>query len=272
MTRTERIEEYLHDFFEHNIFEFEDFYRAVYDQREYGIYQLENGTEILNFLNNIHSNIEEKLKHERLIPHRFATPQNLLFYLGKFIDFINNERHIVDRLYAEEDTDWIISSLLTYIDKIVSAFAYAIELYDLEDENILLYQRVRYHLIKNDIKNFIDDLKSIFASVSYPILRESEGYYHANAFLILKLLGFKIDAEEPTNIGRIDAVIKLSRKIYIIEFKFSEDTDDSQEALDQILTKDYAAKYRIDSVDIFGLGISFNSKCRNIRNYKECIL
>lgn len=269
MTKIERIEQYLHEFFTYNIFEFTDFYRAVSEQRELGIYRLPKGDEILNFLNNIHFNIEENLNFERLIPHRFATPQNLLFYLQRFIDDINGDRHLVDSLYDGEDTDWIISSFTMYIEKILSAFEYAIEIYDLEDENVLLYQKLRYQLIKHNIDDFITDLKSIFANVSYEIVKQTEGYYHANVFLILKLLGFDIVPEESTNIGRIDAVIRFSRKIYIIEFKFSEDSDDSQEALDQILVKDYAAKFRIDNPDIYGIGISFNSKIRNIRAYKE---
>lgn len=73
MTKIERVEQYLHEFFTYKIFEFNDIYRAVYDQRDVGIYILPKGNEILNFLTNIHSNIEN-LSFERLIPHRFATP------------------------------------------------------------------------------------------------------------------------------------------------------------------------------------------------------
>lgn len=74
----------------------------------------------------------------------------------------------------------------------VAAFEYAIEIYDLEDENVLLYQQLRYRLIKHDISGFINDLSSIFANVSYEIIKKTEGYFHANVILILKLLGFKI--------------------------------------------------------------------------------
>lgn len=272
MNKIERIETYLHEFFKYNIFEFDIFYKSVYEQKEVGIYLLENGDGLMDFLRNIYSNIEEHLNFERLIPHRFATPQQLLHFLENFIKYINQERPIVDNLIKGEDTDWIISHFAAYLDKMVTAFEYAIEIYDLEDENVLLYQQLRYRLIKHDISGFIDDLSSIFANVSYEIIKQTEGYYHANVFLILKLLGFKIEVEQSTNIGRIDAVIHFTRKIYIVEFKFSDDTDNSQEALDQIITKDYAAKYRIDNVAIYGIGISFNSKIRGINNYKESIL
>lgn len=272
MNKIERIEIYLQEFFINNISGFNDFYIDVETHKHIGIYLLKNGGDLMDFLRSIYCNIEEHLNFERLIPHRFATPQHLLDFLENFIKYINEGRPIVDNLIMGEETDWIISNFVSYLDKIVAAFNYAIEIYDLEDENVLLYQQLRYRLIKHDISGFIDDLSSIFASVSYEIIKQTEGYYHANVFLILKLLGFKIEVEQSTNIGRIDAVIHFSRKIYIVEFKFSEDTDDSQEALDQIIEKDYAAKYRIDNVEIYGLGISFNSKIRGINNYKECLL
>jgi len=268
MNKVERIEKYLHEFVTYNFFELEDFYRNVYNQRREGIYLLPKGNEILDFLNNIHSNLQDKLNFERLIPHRFATPENLLYFLRCMIEYIEENRYLIDDQSNGYETDWIISNAIGFVQNILSAFNYAIEIYDLEDENILLYQQLRYYLIKGDVENFVLDLKSIFASVSYAIARETEGYYHANVFLILKLLGFRILPEETTNIGRIDAVIRFSRKVYIIEFKFSDNSDDSDEALNQIIEKEYGAKYRVEQVDVYGLGISFNKRIRNIRSYK----
>ena len=272
MNKIERIETYLQEFFKNNISDFNTFYIDVETHKHTGIYRLKNGGDLMDFLRSLHSNIEEHLNSEKLVPHRFATPQQLLDFLDNFITYIKENRQIVDQLINGEDTDWIISRFISYLNNLIAAFEYAIEIYDLEDENLLLYQQLRYRLIKHDISGFIDDLSSIFANVSYEIIKQTEGYYHANVFLILKLLGFKIDVEQSTNIGRIDAVIHFTRKIYIVEFKFSEDMDNSQEALDQIIAKDYAAKYRIDNVAIYGIGISFNSKIRGINNYKESLL
>ncbi|MXS71575.1 hypothetical protein GSF70_10130 [Flavobacteriaceae bacterium W22] len=70
----------------------------------------------------------------------------------------------------------------------------------------------------------------------------------------------------------MDAVIHFSRKIYVVEFKFSKNTDFSQETLNQIIEKNYVEKYRIDNVETFVLGIRFNSKIRDINNYKESLL
>lgn len=268
MTKLVRIEQYLYEFFEYNISDFNFFYQTTYDQRQSGVYKLENGNYILDFLSNVNSNIEERLKFSKLVPGSFTTPNELLDFLQNFKLYIDKHSHLLKEQDIDEDTSYIITHFVSYKNKILKAIDYAFEIYDLEDENILLYQQLRYHLIKEDVSSFIDDLKSIFSSVSYAITKESEGYYHANVYLILKLLGFEIIPEDTTNIGRIDCVIKFSNKIYILEFKFSIDSDDSQEALEQILVKDYASKYRIEGKPVFALGVSFNQNLRNIRNFK----
>lgn len=268
MTKLERIENYLHDFFEHNIFEFDHFYETTYAQRREGIYKLQNGDRIMNFLDDLHGNISERLNFHRLVPHRFTTPADLLSFLNAFKHEIIRKSVVLRENEINEDTSYIIIEAVTYKNKIIKAIDYVFELYDLEDEKLLLYQKLRYHLIAEDVPNFISDLKSIFSSVSYAIARESEGYYHANVYLILRLLGFEIIPEDTTNIGRIDSVIVFSNKIYILEFKFSADNDDSAAAFDQIIEKDYASKYRLENKPIFGLGISFNENLRNIRAYK----
>ncbi|GEC79698.1 PD-(D/E)XK nuclease domain-containing protein [Flavobacterium aquatile] len=268
MTRLNRIETYLNDFLENNIFELDLFYRTTQEQRQWGIYKLENGAEILDFLNSVNSNIEEHLKYPSLVPNRFTTPDELLTFLKNFKEYIEKNSYLLNENEINEKTSYIIRDFIEFKNKIIKAIDYTFEIYDLEDENILLYQQLRYHLIKENVHLFVEDLKSIFSSVSYAIAKESEGYYHANVYLILKLLGFEIIPEDTTNIGRIDCVIRFSNKIYILEFKFSLDSDDSQEALDQIIEKEYASKYKLEKKPIFALGISFNQNIRNIKNYK----
>lgn len=268
MTKIKRIEDYLYSFINNNIWEFDSFYRSTSEQRNYGIYKLENGSSILDFLGDLHYNIYEYLNFTRLIPDRFTTPEDLLQYLDSLKNYILKKNYLFSEDNINVDTNYIISHSVMYKNKILKAIDYCFQIYDLEDENILLYQQLRFHLIKEDVTSFINDLKSIFSSVSYAIAKETEGYYHANVYLILKLLGFDIISEETTNIGRIDSVIKFSNKIYILEFKFSEGDNDSEIAFNQIIEKDYASKYKIENKSIFGLGISFNQNIRNIRNYK----
>ena len=106
------------------------------------------------------------------------------------------------------------------------------------------------------------------ASLPYSINKISEGYYHSNVHIILKLLGFDINSEETTNIGRIDATIRFYDYIYIFEFKFDVKKDNSKEALQQIIEKKYSEKFEIDKKKIIAIGVSFSSEERNINGYK----
>jgi hypothetical protein len=133
---------------------------------------------------------------------------------------------------------------------------------------VIPYQELRYKLITKNVPDFIDILKSILASVSYAITKTQEGFFHSNVHLILKLLGFEIISEEQTNNGRIDSVIRFSDIIYIVEFKFNENEDLSNEALQQIKDKEYALKFAYEKKDILGIGVSFSKDNRNINGFK----
>ena len=83
-----------------------------------------------------------------------------------------------------------------------------------------------------------------------------EHYYHSIFYAFMNLLVFDIDAEVSVSGGRIDAVLELSDKVYIIEFKYEKcdnnaSVEEKQElfnkALDkgmmQIADRGYADKY-----------------------------
>ena len=84
-------------------------------------------------------------------------------------------------------------------------------------------------------------------------------------------LGFEsVEAEEKTNIGRMDISVKVKDDLYyIIELKLDES---AEKALKQIKEKRYYEKYEKKGSTIHLLGINFSSKERNIRDWKEEIL
>lgn len=157
----------------------------------------------------------------------------------------------------------MINELQRIKDDLIAMVDYVKKIYD-EEEAFIPYQELRFQLITKNIHGFVATLKSIMASVSYAIAKVKEGHFHSNVHVILKLLGFEIIAEETTNMGRIDAVIRLSDLIYIIEFKFGKDKDLSPEALQQIKDKRYAEKFLIERKEIVGVGVSFDEGNRNI--------
>lgn len=117
-----------------------------------------------------------------------------------------------------------------------------------------------------DMDRFVRELKPLFASIPYPIfMSDKEAYYHSIIYLALRLNGASVKAEDPTNIGRIDAVLETRDKIYIMEFKVGAGSE--QEAIAQIKDKKYYEKYLGKGKKIVLMGIGFDPGKRNIGNY-----
>ena len=81
-------------------------------------------------------------------------------------------------------------------------------------------------------------------------------------------MGMKVRAEEQTNVGRIDLVLELEKIIYIFEFKIDQRV---KQALQQIETKKYKEKYITLKKEIGAVGVAFNSKTRNISDWKAVV-
>lgn len=122
-------------------------------------------------------------------------------------------------------------------------------------------------LLKGKVDDFIELLKVMFANIAYPIqpgresgISDMEKYYHSMFYLVLKLLGYNIEAEVVTAAGRIDSVIETPEFVYVLEFKLS----DAAAALSQIQSKNYHQKYLGTGKQIVLLGIGFDAQLRNI--------
>lgn len=267
-TSLQRVEKYIFDFISSRIDNLNSFYYSTVQTKRTGIYNLKHGVELMILLDNIHGNIQEQFWSKNLVPQKFVTPDHLFKALNAFKEYLNQQETILMANYQGEETNYIITELIQLKNDIINMIEYSKEIYDVED-TIIPYKELRYTLIKQNIPEFINLLKSILASVSYAIVRASEGYHHSNVHLILKLLGFEIISEETTNVGRIDAVIRFIDTIYIIEFKFSDSEDESDLAVTQILEKKYSEKYYVEKKKIIGIGISFSEKDRNINGFKE---
>jgi len=231
-----------------------------------GIYNLKYGTRLMDLLISIHGNVEEELYFEHLIPHKFVTPDSLFEYLSNFKKYLNDNQKLIDANFANESTPYEIVKIQSIKTDLVSMIDYAKSIYDYEN-SIVPYQELRFKLISGNIPDFIKILNSILASVSYAITKAREGYFHSNVHLILKLLGFEIVSEDMTSKGRIDAVIRFTDIIYIIEFKFGFKEDLSNVALKQIKDNKYADKFLIEHKKVVGIGVSFSSETKNINAF-----
>ncbi|MCP5108114.1 MAG: ATP-binding protein [bacterium] len=138
--------------------------------------------------------------------------------------------------------------------------------YTQKDMNVgtRILERINEAVEAGDMDRFIQEIKSMFASIPYHIfIGEREAYYHSIIYLALSLSGAVVKSEDPTNIGRIDAVVETGNKIYIMEFKMGGE----QEALAQIKKMKYYEKFLGSGKEVVLMGIGFDPEKRNIGNY-----
>lgn len=122
-----------------------------------------------------------------------------------------------------------------------------------------------FALQSNDLAGFFDSLAVFFANIDYDLQINQEKYYQTIFYLIFLLLGVRVSAEVKTNRGRIDAVIVLSDRIFLFEFKLDGSAD---EALAQIKETDYPQKYGGRGIPVTLVGANFDSTKRIVTEWK----
>ena len=119
-------------------------------------------------------------------------------------------------------------------------------------------------LTKPDLDTFFKALQVFFAKFPYHLHTNTEKHYQGVFFSVLSLIGADITVEEPTNNGRIDAVIETNTHIMIIEFKLN---GTAESALKQISQKNYYQKYLLSNKEIVLIGVQFDMQERNIAQW-----
>lgn len=119
-------------------------------------------------------------------------------------------------------------------------------------------------LKSEDINKFCEILYYFFVELPYVIHENltKEKYFQNVFYLIMVMLGAEIDVEVETNVGRIDTVINTKNKIYLIEFKINKP---ASQAIKQIIKKKYYEKFISKKKKIILVGISFDTKIKNIK-------
>jgi len=139
-----------------------------------------------------------------------------------------------------------------------------------EDVAETAYWRIKESLRTGDLQDVPGILKALFASIPYQLHVDREAYYHSIFLAILIILGFNTDAEVSTAKGRIDAVLELDDKVYILEFKYKgcePDTSQAEkqklfekaleEGMMQIKDRGYARKYAQSGKNIYLAAFAF---------------
>lgn len=123
--------------------------------------------------------------------------------------------------------------------------------------------QLKTSLLSNDLVTFFQVLQALFASLSYN-MKVNESFFHSHIHLILKVLGFHVESEYETNIGRIDSVVESEKYIHIFEFKLN----DASVAISQILEKKYFQRFLGSQKKIILVGVALDAKEKNISDWK----
>ena len=140
-------------------------------------------------------------------------------------------------------------------------------------QNIIF--KLQKALFEGKPEDFVPNLKPIFADLSYEmhpkdqgdpekLFARWEGYFQSITVLIVKFLGVNVQSEVSKSKGRIDAVFETPKFIYIIEFKLD---GTAEQAMNQIKDKDYPASFLTKGKKVFLIGIAFDSKERNVKQW-----
>lgn len=117
------------------------------------------------------------------------------------------------------------------------------------------------------IEQFIETIRRWYAGIPYSITdkNQNEQLYQSLIYAALMGYGADVSAEEQTSDGRMDIVLRLPDVIYIIELKYGKTAD---EAIAQILSKDYAARFASDARPIVAVGLNISQDRRTIDDWK----
>ena len=125
-------------------------------------------------------------------------------------------------------------------------------------------EELRRYLQTENLEGFMTLMRALFAKIPYPLHLEQEAYYHSLFYMIAILMGVEIDLEVLTDKGRIDGVLMLADKIYLIEFKYGKPGTQMEtlthQAIEQIQNKNYGERFLNESRPLLLLGVGFVEK------------
>ena len=114
------------------------------------------------------------------------------------------------------------------------------------------------------IDEFLKTVQTFYSKMPYTLENKNERHYQALFYALLLSIGADVRAEEPTASGRIDMVLKMPKNIYIFEFKYGKT---AEQALQQIVEKDYGVLYADDPRPVVRIGINFSPNTRTITDW-----
>ena len=125
-------------------------------------------------------------------------------------------------------------------------------------------------LREGDLPKALDALRALFASIPYSLHVDLEAYYHSIFYAVMNVLGFRMDSEVAVSKGRVDAVLELGDKVYVMEFKYEKCPQDAgdetkrklfeaalKDGMEQINARGYHKKYAASGKAVYRVAFVF---------------
>jgi len=126
-------------------------------------------------------------------------------------------------------------------------------------------------IYEGKVDAFMTRLKAIIGGIPYDTIKKDDAYREHDGevavYLIFSLMGQFTQTEVHTPSGRADAVVHTENAIYLFEFKM-EGAGTPEDALAQIKERGYANRYLAADKKIVCIGVTFDSKTRNISEWR----
>ena len=126
--------------------------------------------------------------------------------------------------------------------------------------------------------NLVDTMKlveEVLAGILYGNIPNNETgrplreqYYQSVLYAVFRLLGLHAQSEVVCASGRIDMIVSTRKHIYLFEFKVRTEGS-AEDAIAQIKERGYLKKIRATKRPIHLVGVSFDEKSRNVKEWKE---
>jgi hypothetical protein len=141
----------------------------------------------------------------------------------------------------------------------------------LVDNKLDFQLQMRRELSSGDVKSLIDTVKRLFAGIPWRNftnndLADFEGYYASVLYAFFASIHAQVIPEDITNLGQADMTIIFRDHIYVMEIKVIKTAaEGTNTALEQIIQRNYAAKYRNrEGMTVHEVGLVFSSVERNL--------
>ena len=118
-----------------------------------------------------------------------------------------------------------------------------------------LYTKLGMTISEGKVDEFMSIMDTYLSNIPYDIQLKYEKYYQSIFFMIFKMLGCDIRAEERTDKGRIDAVLDTGDQIFVFEFKINKS---ARIAIKQIVENEYAKPFKNSGKPITIIGANYN--------------